>query len=234
MTVCSKQRGFTLMEVLLAVVILAIIMVPIYSAYTTTFRNVNETEAAVETYQMARIALDRIVEDLESIPQPISSSQGQFSQQSDSEEDSEAQFEGVDDEMNGKSADSMSFVSNSHLRFGANDLPGEKATIQYYTQTAEDGEGLVLYRSDTMDLEEPVDDGDGGFPICNHLQSVEFGYLNNDGEDVDEWDYDIDTGLPKIVSITLEFINRLNPTVPITVSTKVAIPSASGDESEQN
>ncbi|MGD2127457.1 MAG: type II secretion system protein, partial [Desulfobacteraceae bacterium] len=60
------RKGFTLLEILLAMFIFAIVLSTLYTAYTGTFRNVDETESQADIYRMARIALERIVEDLES------------------------------------------------------------------------------------------------------------------------------------------------------------------------
>ena len=62
----KPRPGFTLLEVLVALAILVVIISLIYPAYTGTYRNIEAAETQAEIYQMARIALIRIIEDLES------------------------------------------------------------------------------------------------------------------------------------------------------------------------
>jgi len=58
-------EGFTLLEILIALLILATVISIIFSSYTATFRNIEEAESQAEIYQMARITLGRMQEDLE-------------------------------------------------------------------------------------------------------------------------------------------------------------------------
>ena len=51
------KRGFTLLEVLIALFIFAIVISTIFASYTGTFRIINETEYQADNYGMARIAL---------------------------------------------------------------------------------------------------------------------------------------------------------------------------------
>ena len=61
-----NQKGFTLLEILLAFFIFSIVLTTLYTAYTGTFRNIDQAESQSDAYQMARIALERMIEDLES------------------------------------------------------------------------------------------------------------------------------------------------------------------------
>lgn len=69
----TSPEGFTLLEILLALSILATVLSTVFASYTGAFRLVSETEGQAEIYQMARIALERIVEDLESFYLPMES-----------------------------------------------------------------------------------------------------------------------------------------------------------------
>ena len=68
----NGQYGFTLLEIVVAIAIFAVIVSLIYPAYTGTYRNIEIAETQAEIYAMARTAMIRIVEDLEStyIPEP--------------------------------------------------------------------------------------------------------------------------------------------------------------------
>lgn len=57
-------KAFTLIELLIATLIFSIIILTIYSAFQTGILTYRKTDSAFETYQTARIALNRIELDL--------------------------------------------------------------------------------------------------------------------------------------------------------------------------
>ena len=65
--ICARpsEKGFTLIEILIAVLILGIVLSTVYASYTGTFRIVRETETDAELYSMARTVLERMTRDLE-------------------------------------------------------------------------------------------------------------------------------------------------------------------------
>jgi general secretion pathway protein J len=63
----TNQRGFTLVEILISIVIFAVVLTTIYASYAGSFRVIDETESQAEIYGMARVAMERISEDLESV-----------------------------------------------------------------------------------------------------------------------------------------------------------------------
>jgi general secretion pathway protein J len=56
----SAQKGFTLIEVLLAVTITAILLVTVYGVFTSVSNARNRIEAEGEGYHLARVIFDRI------------------------------------------------------------------------------------------------------------------------------------------------------------------------------
>jgi len=101
------KKGFTLLEILIALSIFAIVIPTIFVSYTGTFRIINETESQADIYEMARIALERIREDLESACF--------FFRESEGPKKGTAiqpyQFTGDHAEIQGRSADTLSFIS---------------------------------------------------------------------------------------------------------------------------
>ena len=68
----AADSGFTLLEILLAVFILTLVVSAVFGAFRGTFKVVNDTEAQEEIYAAARVALERISEDLASVYADIS------------------------------------------------------------------------------------------------------------------------------------------------------------------
>jgi prepilin-type N-terminal cleavage/methylation domain-containing protein len=56
------EHGFTLLEIVVAIAIFAVIISLLYPAYTGTYRNIEAAETQAEIYEMARTAMIRIVE----------------------------------------------------------------------------------------------------------------------------------------------------------------------------
>jgi general secretion pathway protein J len=217
------QNGFTLLEILIAIFILATVLSTVFASYTGTFRIVGETESQAEMYYMARVAFERILEDLESVVYH------QGESESSEEQDEEYKFTGADKEIEGASADTLSFTSRAHLVFGEQDQPWGTAKISYYVEEDEGEEGLVLYRSDKPQLQEAPEEGGGGLPLSNRLASVDFKYYDSEGDEHDSWE----EGIPRIVSISLEFADPAAPEARLKFATSVALPIHGAGEQEK-
>jgi len=218
--------GFTLMEILMAMLIFTIVVSMLYLSYTGTVRNMEEVESQSDIYGMARIALERIIDDLES---------AYVSQNAKSQEDDiqVTGFMGEDSEINGRSADTLRFPSRSHLVFNAEDGDNGATEITYYVTENEEGESLTLYRSDTPKFEEGPEEGVGGLVLCDDIYSINFTYHDENGEVYDKWDSteeEFKGKLPVMVSIELLFINRSDPESHLRFKTGVALPMARGKD----
>ena len=220
----KNTKGFTLLEVLIAISILAIIISTIFVSYTGTFRLIDDIEDQAEIYGMARIALDRMIEDLECSYLPNSEDEDE-----NEDEDEEGAgpneslgFVGKDEEIKERSADSLSFLSRAHILLDEDEKGSAIAKIGYDVRESSDQEGLVLYRTDTPELAEES----AGLPLCDGLYSVNFTYYDADGGEHRDWvlDDDSDKAAPALVFILIEFINKSNPELPYKFMTKVMLP----------
>ena len=207
--------------------IFAIVLSTIYTSYTGAFRIVDDTESQTDIYEMARIALERMHEDLESVYIP------ENPKSSAPEEPASSLFEfiGEDKEIEGRSADPLRFNSTAHLVFSEEDVASGTAEIAYYVEEGDEGEGFVLYRSDTSPFEEELEEETGGLVLCDSLFSVSFAYYDDQGEVSDSWDSTSDqlkNRIPSMVSILLEFQNKSDPERPYKFLTTVALPVGQG------
>ena len=215
------RYGFTLLELMVAIAIFAVIVSLIYPAYTGTYRNIEAAETQAEVYDMARTALIRITEDLESSYIPEESPYPQVN-------DNTEFMTGQNDYIEGKRADSIRFYSKSHIDISETPFEAGAAKIAYYPLLKEDG-SISLYRSDTPGKLKWPEKNTGGWLICEGLYSVGFTYTDKNGDTYDQWDEsfaDAAKKLPSIINITLEFIDKEDPGKPITFSTAVFIPLA--------
>jgi general secretion pathway protein J len=221
----NNRGGFTLLEILIALAIFAVIITTIYTSYTGTFRVIDETESQTEIYRIARIAMERMLEDLESvyIPKNIEDSQ--------SEDDTieSFQFLGEDRSIKGKNADILRFVSRAVVSLSDQERDtGISEIIYYVKENIEEGD-LVLYRGDKPMFQQvsDIEDESGLLVLCERLESVSFTYYDENNEVLKDWDstsIDLKNKLPKMISIALEFANISSPENPIKFTTNLSLP----------
>jgi general secretion pathway protein J len=215
------------MEILIAVFIFSVVISTIYVSMTGTLRIVNETERDAEIYGMARIALERLSEDLASayLPPPDKSA----GSDDDDPGDSPFKFAGEKNEIDGERGDTLSFSSLAHVAFGEDRRFSGVTEIAYSVEQGEEDEGLVLLRSDDvqMGFRVPGEERGDGLVVCEQLQSVRFTYYDSEGEEYDNWDSagdEFETPMPRMVAVTLAFVNKSNEEAPLKFMTTVALP----------
>jgi general secretion pathway protein J len=223
------QSGFTLIEILIAIFIFSVVLTTIYTSYTGTFRVIDETESQAKTYRMARIAMERILEDLESVYIP----EREEYTKSGEESFKPFQFVGEDREIKGRCADTLRFISRAHINLSGQEQDLGAAEIGYYVKENGEGEDFALYRIDRPVFEEafPSEEETGGFVLCERLVSVNFTYYEENDKVVENWDSASDAlkdKIPKMVSISLEFVNSADPETPLRFMTSVALPIEQG------
>ena len=195
-----SESGMTLLEVMLAIVMLAAVMSMVSISISGSFNIIDATEKRGEAYYRAQVALQRISEDLASA----------------------LLLEGI--EFNGQSTDNdgergnlLEFTSTAHIVFDQeSDHPGI-ALISYRLAPDKENENeLVLLRSDTLlrsfDTEDEFGGDDWeGFLLCDRLRSVKLSYIDDEGEIQDTWTSQLedtdepgDRKLPVSVTVTLE------------------------------
>lgn len=205
-----RRAGFTLLELMLAMAILAMVMAICYGAFFTATRAVTKGEVAVVTAQRLRVATDVLIRQVKSaVPYPARN------------DDDEVYpfFQGA---QNG-----MTFVTaNGRLRGGG------LARVRYQAAVGDDAVDLVMEEDPYFGPDElggAALDPAGVFvaPLLTGFRSVRFQYLLDDGADLewrDTWDgYEEDT-LPSAVRIVIEGLPGLETDVwgqeiPIMVST---------------
>jgi hypothetical protein len=129
-------------------------------------------------------------------------------------------------DVNGREADTMSFFSRLGPLFGDNVALATGQLISYdVIQGGDEGE-LILLRSENMEFVDEIDEKEG-MTLCDGLQEVKFTYYDDDGESHENWDSESeDFGglMPRMVSVSLEFLNYENPDAPMKFMTSVVLP----------
>ncbi len=210
--------GFTLLEIMLAMLILGIVVSMVSFSLSGSIRAVEGTMEQGEIYYRAQVALDRITEDLASAVLP-------------------AGIEFVGGESDGGGGE-LSFASFAHIVFDPDtDHPG-MAVIGYSVKAdKDDPRQLFLLRSDVLyrpsEDATPRETGEGaaGFLLCDRLRSVKFSFLDQNGDEVETWNTRVEDGddagkrrLPAAVTCSLEFWLNPEDDTSITFETTVVLP----------
>ncbi|MDW7773128.1 MAG: type II secretion system protein [Desulfobulbaceae bacterium] len=212
------SKGMTLVEVMLAMLMLAAVVTMVSLSISGSIRAIDATAEQGEVYHRAQVALQRISEDLTSA----------------------LLVEGID--FNGNSRDNdgsrgniLEFTSTAHVNF-ANDLAGIAMISYILKPDPEDGETFVLLRRDN--LLRPSDTAEtfrgeetDAFLLCDGLKSVRFTYRNEAGDEQETWvslsedpANPEDRKLPVSVNITLEFWLSSEEDISLTFTTGVLLP----------
>ena len=212
-----KKNGFTLIEILIAIFILATVLTTVYAAYTGTFRLMKDTRRGDNIYSMARTAMNRMAKDMES----VCSRKGSF------------KF--VSGEIEKEGFMELSFLSSAHLNFYDERSSGI-AVISYFVVEDDEKESFTLKRKDELyrdkaeEEEEEVSKG-VGYILCQGLQSLIYKFYDSSGEEYDSWDSESDSKsqkdkAPAVVAIQMDFINPDDRDRPYRFMTKVFLPMA--------
>lgn len=197
----ARQDGFTLLEVLIAVALLALVMSMLATALTASVKVVEAVSEEQEAALQAQTALRRLSEDLSSAyaeaALPFQTGQGEVQR------------------LEGDLADTLSFASLGHLVFNPQEQYRGPALISYRVEPqGDDHRRLKLLRADV-----PLLLGEAGdeqavearfLLLADGLRAVEFEALNERGE---PWRYSavagagglMEVSLPAAVRIRLDF-----------------------------
>lgn len=218
----DRSNGFTLLEILMAISIFAIVISLAYGSYRATFRIIETTESQTEIYSKARITMDRMSHDLGSLYLGTSGF-----------------LQGKTQDLSSRAADTMRFTSTAHLVMNRTEQAAGYATISYTVEEDPESKELRLYRLDTafrpVETEEP--DANKGLLLCDGLQEVQVRYYGSNGEEQESWDSkeiektDTDAQrLPDRIEVTLLFSNPVEDAQPIRFKTAVTVPGATPPE----
>jgi prepilin-type N-terminal cleavage/methylation domain-containing protein len=224
----GNEKGFTLLEVLLAFFIFSILFITIYTSYSGSFKTITMTEARMELYRKAAITLERISEDIQasyiSVPPPESLGKGA----------EYTRFLGENNDINGREADTLHFFTRIPPLFDDEMETASGRVVLYDVEQGSSEDELVLLRSENPGFIDDPEEREG-LILCDSLQAINFSYFDADGAAHDSWDSDseeYDGYLPRMVTIALEFLNPENPEHPFRFATSVSLPLDSSQSPE--
>jgi prepilin-type N-terminal cleavage/methylation domain-containing protein len=216
----GKRKGFTLLEMLVAMTLMSILAASLYASLHAAFKARDSALAAVGPAREAGLAMDLVCRDIESALPPTGILAGEFAG-TDSQDatghdadtllfyaaltDGEGERVGTDSRY-GASGDAGTLLMHSAFANGEQVQVGCDVKRTEFTCSSD---GLV--RVVTANLLSPEQVEPPGEIICRNVSGINFRYF--DGSDwFDEWDSSAkDNALPLAVEVTLT-VRRPGPT----------------------
>lgn len=211
--VFKDSKGFTLIEILVAVLILGIVLSTVYASYTGTFRIIGEIQYDGEVYGMARSTLDRMARDLQS----AAPWRGAFT------------FKTKSYSLGNREFMRLTFRSAAHIAFSDKDAPDGISVIEYSVE--EGKEGYTLSRNDSLyrDPEKESSPSDG-FLLCKRVEALTYTFYDESGKEHESWDSGTTVverqkkRVPAAIQIRLSMINETDPKRPHLFVTRIRLP----------
>jgi prepilin-type N-terminal cleavage/methylation domain-containing protein len=199
----SQSGGFTLLEVLLAMAILAVILTVIYASFSTAGKNIEQAEAIRDETDLARTLIARLSVDIANA----------YPKQSGDFPAVPTIFYGKKEEVDGGGGagaekirhDSIDLttLTNWHRRDSKEMQLWE---VGYFFREKPDGKGYALFRREKRELSKDVPALEGGveYEITDQVESLQLTYSNDGSTWTDDgWDSRSRFRLPKMVDIAL-------------------------------
>jgi len=182
-----QSRGFTLLEVLLALTILAVIMTSIYSSFATAGRNRERAEEVRDGTDQVRTLIARLTNDIANAYLGGMSETFFYGKKFETEEEKQR-------------FDSIYLTTLTNWR-KPDSKEMELWEVGYFFQEMPDGTGRVLMRKEKREFSKDVPRREGGvdYELTDAVQGLQLRYYNGVTW-ADEW---TQGGLPKAVDIVL-------------------------------
>lgn len=211
-------RGFTLMEVMIAVAITALMGTVVAMAFTTGFNAKEVVEAEADRYRMLRTAMNRMVREIGSAYVSDRYDLKRFRDQNDRP----TNFIGE--------RDRLLFTTFAHQRLYTDSKESDQAVVEYFLETsrAPGANGRQdLMRRQNPNVGERMDRGGTTDVLFEGIKGVEFAYWDTEKE---EWDDEWDTRrserksiLPTRVRITLIALDENGKEARYTTQTRIML-----------
>lgn len=183
-----NSKGFTLIEILLAVGILGIIFSMVYWTFDKTYDVIEGVQMETDRYRSVRLSLNKMSEEISSVYWR--------------EGYKDSLFIGEDIEENGHPRDSLRFMSASNYGSSAGGNESDMNIISYYLEKEEEGETYKLMHSEIRNIFSTSEEDREAYELGESLIGLNLRYFN--GTDwVDSWNSDELKAVPLTVEIKI-------------------------------
>ncbi len=188
------DSGLTLLEVLVAIVILSIMLGVVYASFFGTTRTFAVLESNEDVYQTAQTLLDMMGRELRSA----------------------TALEGSNAELEDTAVDAINMITTAHRRSGPDVREGYLAQISYFLDVDAETDERVLVKSVDTSPDDDYRSGGTLYVLSDQVESLNiFYYKQEDEEWLEEWAAD---EMPLLIRLELTLLDeRENRTIFRTV-----------------
>ena len=219
-----NAQGFTLLEVLIAISIMATILVILFGTYSAAVDRAARTRELSQIYHEARVLLQVVANDLRSsyVKEPIQQAQQAVQQV----RIQPTTFVGEDHADSNKPADRLTF--STVLPVQRPDVPDtEMCRVTYSLEAVnEPPQSRALFRRVNCSLDPLATDQDHLFLLTDLAHGLDFKYYDNQGTEYLDWDSNAPHGgkrLPVRVKITLLLADQHGELRPFEMDTELVL-----------
>jgi len=213
-----RSRGFTLLEVMIAVAITALMGAMVSMAFQTGFHAKEVVEEEADHYRMLRAAMNRMAREIGSAYVSDRYDASRFRDQNDRP----SNFIGE--------SDKLTFTTFAHQRLYTDVKESDQAVVEYSLQTStrKGASGRMdLMRRENPNVDDRMDRGGTTDVLFEGAKKIEFAYWDSQRKEwEDEWDTrrtEKKSILPTRVRITLTALDENGKEVRYTTQTRVML-----------
>jgi len=183
-----NSKGFTLIEILLAVGILGIIFSMVYWTFDKTYDVIDRVQMETDRFRSVRLSLNKVSEEISSVYWR--------------EEYKDSLFIGEDIDENGHPRDSLRFMSASNYGSSAGGNESDMNIISYYLEREGEGETYKLMHSEIRNIFSASEEDLETYELGESLVGFNLRYFN--GTDwVESWNSNELKAVPLTVEIKI-------------------------------
>jgi general secretion pathway protein J len=215
-----RSSGFTLLEILIAMFILAIVVSLVFASFDGIFSSAEHVTADSDLLEMGSVCLNRITTDLKAFhatPYP------RYKPPEINDDPELYYIAGEPLTVGGHNVAKLRFASLAHLPLNQEARTGI-AEIVYYALECQDN-GVCLHRADTLYPYPDFEPNPNDPVMCEQVLTFELTYYDHDGRARDEWNsesQDSDYSTPIAIGIKLVLGPEASPK---TLTTRVTLPT---------
>ncbi len=199
----GSMRGFTLIEILVAIFVLAVVTSLVMAAFGGIYEGAERITLGSDLHEMANASLNRMTADLQSIHVEV---YPRYKRPDSDDEPDIYRVKGENQSTSGQRFAWLRFTSLAHLPFNQQQQEGIAEVVYYVQQTPEND--FILRRADTLyPYPEKFQEHDSDPILCEHVKHFDLVYFDAKGREHEGWDSESDDmafGSPRAIGIKLE------------------------------
>jgi general secretion pathway protein J len=207
----SRPAGFTLLEILLAIFIFAVVVSTIFGTFNAVVSRTEAIKNGMGGYEMARTCLNRITQDLTTAyidQKPL------YAPPDIDDGPDPYRFFGKETFSGNKSFSWLRFAATDHLSLNGGKETGIAEIVYYVKEQGYPESEFVLKRADTAypyDEDYEFEEKESDPVLCEGIEEFSLVYIDAEGNELEAWDSDADVfkyASPRAVFVKLKIKNH--------------------------